>query len=167
MLLSEYSPIQRAEIVQAMLEDLGVLGTGIGRADGLREAPDAELRESLRWRLAEQRYSLLLTSDPRFEAANINIGALRSSDALIVLVEPGQVAIPDFQFTQRADPSQMRFMVRRCNKSLLAGQDPWGAFGWWVSANGYLGGKAPIALIDTNDEAQLPLLVESVTERVG
>jgi hypothetical protein len=107
--------------------------------------------------------SLLELDDRRLQGANLNLPRLRRNGAVILLVQPGSVTVPDFQFQMQGDVAVPRMSVRRCNASLLAGADPWGALSWWVSSNGYLAGQAPLALLGSGDEERLTALAESMT----
>lgn len=163
-LLSNYDEEARANI----LERLANLGMPQHSAEPdlveyWRWEPRAPARERLLQRLRMQDATLLELHDRRLQGSNLNLSRLRQSDAVILLVQPGSVTVPEFQFQMQDDAAVPRLSVRRCNASLLAGADPWGALSWWISSNGYLASRAPLALLGTDDEEQLAALAESMT----
>lgn len=172
-LLANYDAPVRADILNRLLR----FGLEFTQADRLvdsraltvspfasrRSEPPQPTRDRLVQRLLAQDVALLTLEDRRLRSANLNLTYLRSRNALILLVQEGSVTVPDFQFRLRGDAAVARLSVRRCNASLLAGDDPWGALSWWVSANGYLAGRTPIALLGSSEEEQLAALAESMT----
>ncbi len=169
VLLSNYDSSSRLEIAER-LTSLGLPAFAAAEAEQAevrRSEPRAPVRERLMERLRMQDASLLELDDQRLQRSNLNLPYLRSRDALILLVRPGSVTVPAFQFQLREDVALPRLTVRRCNAILLAGEDPWGALSWWVSSNGYLSGRSPVALLDSVDENQLTALADSMTAIAG
>ncbi|WP_353940749.1 hypothetical protein ABII15_03390 [Streptomyces sp. HUAS MG91] len=60
---------------------------------------------------------------------------------------------PEFQFT--AEDGTPYQIVLEINGLLCADADPWGAADWWLSANAWLGGKPPAALLGGRGDDEL------------
>ncbi|MFD3560811.1 hypothetical protein ACFWVU_14195 [Streptomyces sp. NPDC058686] len=64
----------------------------------------------------------------------------------------GQLRLPRFQFSEDTLPW---LVVLEVNAVLAADRDPWGAADWWLSANTWLGGTSPAALLGSGRDRQL------------
>lgn len=91
----------------------------------------------------------------------------RRRGQLIALYVDDTLQCPAFQFRLRGGQLPLRPTVAQANVVLRANGDPWGALSWWVSTNGRLEGRAPVELIDTDEEQNLKPLAEAVVEPIG
>ncbi|MGK5112771.1 hypothetical protein [Geodermatophilus sp. CPCC 205506] len=173
-LLAGYDEQSREEIALRLSpwRDAAYASQAEPRHDVIRDAtgkpePQVATRERLLRSLSTRGTSLLDVEDRRISDSISSLSYLRSRNAVIVLVQPGRVAVPEFQFQLLDDVAVPRLTVRRCNANLLAGEDPWGALSWWVSSSGYLSGRAPVDLLESPEENLLVELAASMTEIAG
>lgn len=166
MLLSDYPAEARERIYRSLFGgDRGKL------AHSMPEPLAPEVSPPVLLRILDDltRHGGLWTSTEESQREALRLFQLRRRGDVIVFARHGRIESPAFQFDEPDAPyfQEPRFSVRRPNQLLMAGQDPWGALDWWVAPNGRLDGRAPASLLDTDEEADLTSLAESITEPVG
>ncbi|MFD7961879.1 hypothetical protein ACFV5J_13875 [Streptomyces zaomyceticus] len=83
--------------------------------------------------------------------ADADVEAAPGDPGLIRLRQPeGGYRYPLFQFA--AGTARPLPVVSRINRLLMAGRDPWGAAGWWLGGNRWLGGVPAELLGSVPDE---------------
>ncbi|MFE6891251.1 hypothetical protein [Streptomyces sp. NPDC057694] len=97
-----------------------------------------------------------LLGAPALTAAEVRgrYGGTEPPPELIRLADPERGdRYPEFQFGT-ADGAPYR-IVLEINGLLCADADPWGAADWWLSANAWLGGRRPAALLGDRSDGEL------------
>ena len=174
-LLAPYSLDARREIIYR-LSDLADSEPAIpfGEMDtettvGLRDIPtEPELvRTDLLSRLWELRRNFEAPTvgqweiDERLMTSTKSAQLIKGEQLIRVTLDTEALEFPMFQF-ERAhnEPSllEVRAPVAAANRVLVAGTDPWGALGWWVTPNGYLDGRPPAVIVEE------PLAADAVVE---
>ncbi|MGW6425796.1 Abi family protein [Nocardia sp. NPDC055053] len=125
----------------------------------------AEHREILRhfecMGTAEAGLNIDVSTVPKRRASAVRY--LRSRNQLLALPIGKSFRFPSFQFDTNGGGIHPE--VRRINSALKAGQRPWDAADWWITANPGIEGTAPMTLLKSpEDRARLLVAVIGVSE---
>jgi hypothetical protein len=98
----------------------------------------------------------------REAAAEQKVRSVRAAAEAVVLAtcvriedrQPGALVLsnmmaPKFQFDAAG---RLLPVVAEINTMIEADSDPWAAASWWISADSYLGGRAPADLVGSDDK---------------
>lgn len=76
--------------------------------------------------------------------------------------EQGNWWVPEFQFSN-ADKGVVEPVIIKVHDSLAGGEDPEGAYAWWVTPNPWLRGARPVDLIGTGRDDEIQAAAEQTS----